>query len=170
MSDSLFALTFASALGCGLIAGLLFTFSNSVMKALANLPPAQGIAAMQSINVVIINPLFMVAFLGTALACVALAVSSLFSWNETSAVYLLVGSLLYLVGTIAVTVVVNVPWNNALAAVGADTADGANLWPRYVAGWTAWNHVRTAAALAAAASLTIALCCGEAHSNRSPQI
>ena len=55
--------------------------------------------------------------------------------------------------------VFNVPRNDALAAVGADTADGANLWPRYVAGWTAWNHVRTAAALAAAASLTIALCC-----------
>ncbi len=114
---------------------------------------------MQSINVVVINPLFMVALFGTALACVALAVSSLFRWNEPRAVYLLVGSLLYLVGTVAVTMVFNVPRNDALAAVEADTDDGANLWPRYAAGWTAWNHVRTAAALAAAASLTIALCC-----------
>ncbi len=157
MIDLLFALTFVSALGCGLIAGLLFTFSNFVMRALANLPPAQGIAAMQSINIVIINPLFMVGFLGTAFACVALAVSSLLRWNDPGAVYLLVGSVLYLVGTIAVTGVINVPLNNALAAVGADTADGAKLWHRYVADWTAWNHVRTVAALAAAASLTIAL-------------
>lgn len=157
MIDSIFALTFVSALGCGLIAGLLFTFSNFVMKALANLPPAQGIAAMQSINVVIINPLFMVAFFGTALACVALVVSSLLRWSEPSAVYLLVGSLFYLVGTIAVTVVINVPLNDALAAVGADTADGAKLWHRYVDDWTTWNHVRTVAALAAAASLTFGL-------------
>ena len=157
MIDSLFALTFVSALGCGLIAGVLFAFSAFVMKALANLPPAQGIAAMQSINVVIINPFFMVAFLGTALACVGLAVSSLIRWNEPSAVYLLAGSLLYLVGTVAVTGVFNVPWNDKLAAAEADTADGAKLWHRYVAVWTAWNHVRAAAALAAAASLTMAL-------------
>ena len=159
MDDLLFALTFLSALGCGLIAGVFFAFSAFLMKALARLPPTQGIAAMQSINVAVINPLFMVALFGTALACLALAISSLFSWNEPSALYLLVGSLLYLVGTVAVTIVFNVPRNDALAAVEADTAEGANLWPRYVAGWTAWNHLRTAAALAAAASLTIALCC-----------
>ncbi|MEE8584766.1 MAG: anthrone oxygenase family protein [Acidobacteriota bacterium] len=159
MDDLLSTLTFLSALGCGLIAGVFFAFSAFLMKALARLPPAQGIAAMQSINVAVINPLFMVALFGTALACVALAVSSLFRWSEPGAAYLLVGSLLYLVGTVAVTIVFNVPRNDALAAVEADTAEGANLWPRYIAGWTVWNHLRTAAALAAAASLTIALCC-----------
>ena len=157
IDDSLFALTFVSALGCGLIAGVFFTFSAFVMKALARLSPEQGIAAMQSINVVVINPLFMVALFGTALACVALAVSSFFRWNEPSAVYLLVGSLLYLVGTIAVTMVFNVPRNDALAAADPDSADGARLWAGYVTSWTAWNSVRTAAALAAAALLTFAL-------------
>ncbi len=156
--DLLFALTFVSVLGCGLIAGVFFAFSAFVMKALARLRPAQGIAAMQSINVVVINPLFMVALLGTALACVVLAVSSLFRWNEPSAVYLLVGSLFYLVGTVAVTRVFNVPRNDALAAVDPASAEGAHLWAGYVKSWTAWNHVRAAAALAAAASLTIALC------------
>jgi uncharacterized membrane protein len=52
-----------------------------------------------------------------------------------------------------------VPRNEALAAVETDSADGAIRWAQFVPGWTAWNHVRTAAALAAAASLTIALCC-----------
>jgi uncharacterized membrane protein len=105
IDDLLFALTFVSALGCGLIAGVFFAFSGFVMKALARLPPAQGIAAMQSINVVVFSPLFMVALFGTALVCVALAVSSLFIRHEPSAAYLLVGSLLYLVGTVAVTLV-----------------------------------------------------------------
>jgi uncharacterized membrane protein len=154
----LLGLTLVSALGCGLIAGVFFTFSAFVMKSLARLPPAQGIAAMQSINVVVINALFMAAFLGTALACVVLAVSSLIRWHQPGAAYLFVGSLLYLVGTILVTIVFNVPRNDALAAVDPTSADGARLWADYNVRWTAWNHVRTAAALAAAASFTIALC------------
>jgi uncharacterized membrane protein len=113
---------------------------------------------MQSINVVVINALFMAAFLGTALACVVLAVSSLIRWHQPGAAYLFVGSLLYLVGTILVTIVFNVPRNDALAAVDPTSADGARLWADYNVRWTAWNHVRTAAALAAAASFTIALC------------
>jgi len=153
-----FALTLLSALGCGLIAGVFFAFSAFVMKALARLLPAQGIAAMQSINVVVINPLFMAAFFGTAAGCVVLAASSLLMWHRPGAAFLLAGSLLYLVGTILVTIVFNVPRNDALAAVDPASADGARQWAGYVTTWTAWNHVRTAAALAAAALLTIALC------------
>lgn len=86
IENLLFALTLVSALGCGLIAGVFFAFSAFMMKALTRLSPAQGIAAIQSINVVVINPLFMVALIGTALACFALAVSSLFMWHEHCAV------------------------------------------------------------------------------------
>ena len=157
IDDLLFALTFVSALGCGLVAGILYAFSTSVMKALARLPAAQGIAAMQSINITVINPLFMGAFFGTAAACVLVVVFSLSRWNEAGAVYLLSGGLAYLIGTILVTMVFNVPRNNALAAVDPASANGARLWVSYVTSWTAWNHVRTAGALAAAASLTIAL-------------
>jgi uncharacterized membrane protein len=159
----LLVLEFATALGCGLVAGVFFAFSTFVMRALAQLPPAQGIAAMQSVNVVVINPWFMAAFLGTAVACVVLAVSSLFTWDRPGAIYLLVGGLLYVVGTFVVTMLFNVPRNDALAAVDPTSADGAKLWARYVVEWTAWNHVRAAAALAAAASLTIALCNTNVH-------
>jgi uncharacterized membrane protein len=51
----------------------------------------------------------------------------------------------------------NVPLNDALTAAAADSGEGALLWMRYLAAWTAWNHVRTAASLAAAASFTFAL-------------
>ncbi len=153
----LFALTIFSALGCGLVAGIFFAFSTFVMKALARVPSAQGIADMQSINITVINPLFMAAFLGTAAACVLVAVFSLLRWNEAEAVYLLSGGLAYLIGTILVTIVFNVPRNNVLAAVDPASANGARLWASYITSWTAWNHVRTAAALAAAVLLTIAL-------------
>jgi len=64
---SLFFLPLLTLLGCGLMAGLFFIFSVCIMKALGQLPPEKGIAAMQFINVVIVNPLFMLVFLGTAL-------------------------------------------------------------------------------------------------------
>ncbi len=153
-----FALKLFAALGCGLMAGVFFAFSSFVMNALARLEPRQGIAAMQSINITVINPLFFVAFLGTAAACIFLAVSSLLRWHQPGAAYLLLGSLLYLVGTVLVTIVFNVPLNNALATVAPGSTTGASLWVNYLANWTIWNHVRTTAALAAAASLTIALC------------
>ncbi|MGH8722014.1 MAG: hypothetical protein ACREU4_08520, partial [Burkholderiales bacterium] len=80
MDAAMFALTLLAALGCGLMAGAFFAFSSFVMRALARLPPAQGIAAMQSINVAVIAPLFMLALFGTGLACAVLAVSSVFMW------------------------------------------------------------------------------------------
>jgi uncharacterized membrane protein len=159
MIDKLISLlTFSSGLGCGLIGGVFFAFSAFVMKALARLSPAHGIAAMQSINIVVINPLFFAVFFGTAAGCVFLAISSLSRWQGPGALCLLIGSLLYLVGTILVTMFFNVPRNNALAAVDPANSDGARLWADYIVSWTAWNHVRTIAALAAAALLTIALC------------
>lgn len=157
VDQMLFALTLFAALGCGLIAGVFFAFSTFVMKALARLPAGEGIAAMQSINIVVLNPWFMTAFLGTAATCVLALISSLFRWDDPGAVYLLVGSALYLVGSLLVTIVFNVPRNEALASVAQADPNGASLWAGYVASWTAWNHVRTAASLAAAASFSIAL-------------
>ncbi|WP_257446829.1 anthrone oxygenase family protein [Archangium lipolyticum] len=153
----LYALTFFSALGSGLMAGLFFAFSTFVMKALARLPPAQGIAAMQSINATIIRPSFLAVFLGTAVASLVLGVSALLSWERPGARYLLLGGALYLLGVIGVTGVFNVPRNDALAAVDPAQANAASLWASYVSEWTAWNHVRTAAALGATASFILAL-------------
>jgi uncharacterized membrane protein len=153
-----FALMLFAALGCGIMAGVFFAFSGFVMNALSCLPPTQGIAAMQSINVAVINPLFGLAFFGTAVACVLLTVYSLLMWHKPGALYLLGGSLLYLVGTILVTMLLHVPQNDALADVDPASPDSAGLWYGYVASWTTWNHVRTTAALVATASFTIALC------------
>lgn len=152
-----FPLMFVAALGCGLVAGVFFAFSTFVMPALARLQSPQGIAAMQSINITAINPLFMIALFGTALACLFLVVSVLFKWQQPSAFYLLAGSLLYLVGTIGVTIALNVPMNDALAIAKPDSSEGATLWARYLTDWTLWNHVRTIAAIAAAALFTISL-------------
>jgi uncharacterized membrane protein len=148
--------TLVSALGCGLVAGILFAFSTSVMKALGTLPPAQGIAAMQSINVVIINPWFLTPFLGTAVTGVVMIIASVLRWHDSGASYWLAGGVLYLVGTVLVTMMFSVPRNEALAVVAPPSSEAARLWVAYLSIWTAWNHVRTAAALAAAVLFTIA--------------
>ena len=157
MDHFLFALTLLAALGCGLIAGVFFAFSSFVMKALARLPASAGIAAMQSINIVVLRSVFMAVFLGTAAVCVVASVYSLFRLQEPGVVYMLVGSVLYLVGSFLVTVVFNVPRNDALAKLAPTDPTSTSLWSGYVASWTAWNHVRTLAALAAAASFSVAL-------------
>jgi uncharacterized membrane protein len=157
LPEWLFTLKLLTALGCGLAAGVFFAFSTFVMPALARLQPPQGIAAMQSLNITAINPLFMIALFGTALACLLLAVSVLFKWQQSGAVFLLVGALLYLVGAIGVTIAFNVPLNDALAIAKPDSAEGVTLWAKYLTNWTFWNHVRTIAALAAAALLTYAI-------------
>ena len=155
-SEFIPALSFVATLGCGLIAGVFYAFSTFVMRALCRVPPAEGMAAMQSINVAVINPMFLGVFLGTALACAATGVAALVRWDKPGAGLLLTGSLLYIAGTFGVTLVFNVPLNNALATITREDTDAAGRWADYASRWTTWNHVRTAAALAATACLTVA--------------
>jgi uncharacterized membrane protein len=152
------ALTFMASLSCGLAAGIFYAFSSLVMRALARIPSAEGIAAMQSINVSVVNFWFCAAFFGPALICCVLAVFSVLRWNSPGAQFILLGCALYLVGTMVVTFAFSVPLNDTLAAFDPASAQGATEWASYLTTWTNWNHVRTAGALFAAASFTMAFC------------
>jgi uncharacterized membrane protein len=145
-----------AAVGSGLVGGIFFAFSSFVMRALARLPAAHGTAAMQAINITVINPLFLLGFMGTAVACGILLIGSL-AGLPGAGPWVIAGCLSYLVGTLVVTLVCNVPLNQELARVDDRTDGAASLWEVYVREWTAWNHVRTASALTAAGSLTIGL-------------
>src|SRR5688572_32745401 len=131
------------------MAGLFFAFSIAVMQGLAGRPAAEGMAAMQAINRAILNPVFLLVFMGTTIASAV----TLFSGNT----WLLAGGALYLAGGFGVTALFNVPRNNALARAAAADPQSARLWADYLTTWTAWNHVRTAASLAALALLIIGL-------------
>lgn len=147
-----------AVMGCGLMAGLFFAFSVCVMKALGQLPPSKGIAAMQAINAAILNPVFFAVFMGTAAVCVLVLLACFLRWYPAPVSRcLLAGSVVYLVGVLLVTAIVNVPLNDALAAVNPDSSDSARLWAGYLTNWTAWNHVRTVAALVATALFGLAL-------------
>jgi uncharacterized membrane protein len=153
----LIILTVIAALGSGLIAGLFFAFSTSVMKALGKLPPNEGLAAMQQINIVILNPLFLGVFMGTALISLVIAVFGIVRFDQAGSAWLIGGALLYIIGSLLVTVVFNVPMNNALAAADAASPEGQEIWKNYLVNWTFWNHVRTIASLLASASFIVGL-------------
>jgi uncharacterized membrane protein len=150
-------LTIFAALGSGMIGGLLFAFSNFVMRALVQQPPESGIRTMQAINITIINPLFFLVFLGTALASVILAVTSLPRLSSPGSILLLIGCVLYIVGTFGVTMAFNVPLNNRLAILEPSTAQAAEFWREYVSSWLQWNHVRTIAAILASLLLILSI-------------
>lgn len=149
-TDWLHVLTLLAIVGSAMMAGVFFVFSVAVMRAFGQLPSSTGIAAMQAINRVIVNPLFLLVFLGTGVLCIGLAAGALSRWDHPGSPYLLSGALAYLLGSIGVTAVCNVPRNNALALVDPATAAGAALWQRYLREWTAWNHARTIACVLAA--------------------
>jgi uncharacterized membrane protein len=141
-------------IGSGLMAGLFFAFSTAVMPALRRVRPAQGAEAMQQVNRVIQNPLFLVVFLGTGLICLLLVIGAPFS-GRPGVVWIAIGGLLYIVGGIGLTVVVNVPMNKRLDAVNPLTDRGAAIWADYLNRWTTWNHVRALACTVAMAALTV---------------
>jgi uncharacterized membrane protein len=150
------AATLLGVVGSGLMAGLFLAFSTAVMPGLRRLPPAVGAAAMQQVNRAILNPLFGMIFGGTALLCLLLVLGAPFS-GRGGTTWIVLGALLYLVGSIGLTMVVNVPMNNRLDAADPASAEGTRIWTDYLSRWTAWNHVRAVACTAAAAALTVGL-------------
>jgi uncharacterized membrane protein len=157
MFSWLLILTLLAALGSGIMAGLFFAFSTFVMQALGKRPAPVGIAAMQSINETILNPVFFSVFFGTALLSLALAILALTGWSDAGAAWRLAGALLYLIASIGITMLFNVPLNNRLAKVAPDSAGGATVWAHYLKVWTAWNHVRTIGCIGATGSFILGM-------------
>jgi uncharacterized membrane protein len=112
---------------------------------------------MQSINVTVLNPLFLTLFVGTGVVSGGLALWGGLRWREPGALFLVAGGLLYVVGIIVVTAAANVPRNEALSALPAESAAAAAAWARYLREWVAWNHVRTLGGVGALVSFLLAL-------------
>lgn len=153
-------LTLLALFGTGLLGGVFFAFSNFVMKGLGRIPPTPGISAMQSINVTVLNPGFLGAFIGAALVSLVLLVAWFVFRNAGLSPLLPLSALIYLVGGFAVTVAFNVPLNDRLAALDPAGVAAAEAWTHYLTRWTLWNHIRTLACLLAAAGFLGALLSG----------
>ncbi len=161
MSTLTNTLLIITLIGSALMAGVFFIFSNTVMEALARLPAAAGIAAMQSINVVILNPLFLGVFMGTAALSLIVLIRAVMAWGSPGAAWAGAGGLLYVAGCFLVTGMGNVPLNNELAAVSASAQEAVPVWQDYLTRWTRLNSLRTFASGLGALLLAIALVVGQ---------
>ncbi|TJX44915.1 MAG: DUF1772 domain-containing protein, partial [Mesorhizobium sp.] len=106
--------------------------------------------------VTVITPMFMTALFGTGLICLVLVAGAIISWSQPGSFWLLAGALIYLVGNPIVTMVFNVPLNDALAAVDPASNNGAAVWSDFLRNWVMWNHLRTVTAIVAMASFWFA--------------
>ena len=157
MSPLATILTVVVAVGAGAVGGVFFAYSTFTMSALARLAPAEGAAAMQSINREAPRAPLMALMFGTAAAGVALAVVAVANLGEAASAYQLTAVAVYLVGVVVVTGVYHVPRNNRLRDLAPDSPEGVAYWATYMREWVRMNHVRTVAPLATAALLAVAL-------------
>jgi uncharacterized membrane protein len=123
----------AALVAAGLIAGLFYAYACSVLPGLARGDDKTFVEGMRGINVAIVNPVFMLTFLGApVLAGVAVFL------NPGPRPWVLAG-FGFLVVMVVITGVVHIPLNNALAADGEDYAA---LRARFETAWVRWNVLR----------------------------
>lgn len=151
------------ALGCvlllGLMSGFFYAYSVDVMIALDRLAPAQAIEAMQSINFVVRNPVFFITFFLTPILCFLTGALLLTGASRTSGILIVAAGAFYLLFALLPTIAVNVPMNEALAELSAQSvaANSQVIWDEYSPTWTFWNTLRTITSLIATAIAGVGL-------------
>jgi uncharacterized membrane protein len=142
-------------------AGFFWAWSFTVMPGFAAAPPEAAIAAMRAVNASIAGPGLAFVFFGPAVFA-ALSAALAFAAGSSAAAWTgLAAATLHGAGVLGVTFAANIPLNTALAAAPFAPDTAAEVWRRFAEPWTAWNHLRTAAAslaflaLAAAAGLAL---------------
>jgi Predicted integral membrane protein len=144
-----------STITAGIMAGVFFTYTNSVLPGLHRSEDRSFVDAMQRMNVAIQNGWFLLCFLGTLVLAVIALVLHL---GRAPLPWIAVGAGLYAV-TLLITFAVSIPLNNALDAAGppASIADFGVVRAAFERPWVPWNLVRTFTSLGAFASLAWAL-------------
>lgn len=139
--------TLGLAIASAVMGGVFFSFSTFVMTALGNLKPAEGIRAMQRINIDVFCWPFSVLFFGLPVVMAGLGIYSLIHYEQNNANYLLAASGTYVVGCFLLTVFGNVPLNNKLARIDPEAQGSVVVWQHFAINWIRWNHLRTLACL-----------------------
>lgn len=132
-------------LSSGAIFGFFFAWICSTMWGLDAMDPRTAIAAMQAMNASVRNIVFAPAFFGTPLV---MWLAALMAWkigSSGAALAFATGGLVYAVGGIILTMMVNVPMNETLAqiAVPVGIEEAREIWTAYSADWQVYNVIRT---------------------------
>lgn len=139
-----------------LIAGVFLSFSDFIMRGLAQARGTVGPAAMVGINRAIYRSIFMVLFVGLLAVSAALALFAFWQLDGIALLLVIAGSLSYGLGVFAVTGLGNVPMNNRLDALSGNMEQTALYWSDYERRWTRLNNIRSAASAFAAIAWLLA--------------
>lgn len=140
----------AALVAAGLIAGLFYAYACSVMPGIARGDDKTFVEAMRGINVAIVNPVFMLTFLGAPLLA---GVAVFLNLGSRSLPWVIAG-FVFLLAMIVITGVVNIPLNNALDSGGDDYAA---VRAKFEAVWVRWNVLRAVVSTAGFGCLVAAV-------------
>jgi uncharacterized membrane protein len=152
-------LLFLALLATGLSAGLFFGWAVSVIPGTRRVDGRAYVTTMQAINQAIVNPAFIVVFVGAAFLLVAATIAALVTGSAPEGWWLLAATVIYMPGVLGTTVAGNLPLNDALAEIdlsSATDADVASAREMYEEPWNRLHNIRTAAAVLALALVGIA--------------
>lgn len=158
MSSFIFIVLQFSIIAYALVSGVFLAFSDFIMRSLAHTGGNGGLDAMQVINREVFRWVFMALFIGMAPVSLAIAAYGGFVVGNGPGVLFFLAGLIYFAGCFGVTVLFNVPMNEALAGMDASSAAARDYWTgTYLPRWTFWNSIRTAASAVSAALLLFGL-------------
>ena len=148
----------AAMVATGLFAGLFYTFATAVMPGLGRTDDLTFVAAMQQINIAIVNPWFFLSFFGAPVLTLAAALLHLQAPGRAALPWI-VAAFVGCVVTLVLTFGVNIPLNNALDAAGPPdrVADLAQVRAAFEASWVRWNVARALVSTASLGCLAWAL-------------
>lgn len=158
MSPFVFIVMQSAVIAYALVGGVFLAFSDFIMRSLSLTGGTGGVEAMQVINREVFRWVFMALFLGMAGGSLVLAVYGAIGLEGPGAILVVLAGLVYLLGCFGVTIVFNVPMNEALARMDLSADATRAFWTgTYLPRWTFWNTVRTLACAISAALLLAGL-------------
>jgi uncharacterized membrane protein len=142
--------TFLTLFLGGLIAGLLFGYSCSVNPDLKSLADNEYIKAMQSINLAIQNPYFLISFMGLLLVF-PVSTYLMYRQQTNSSFYLILSAMIiYFIAVFGITMFGNVPLNETLAKFTISSAlsnDISTMRQTFEKPWNTYHAIRTIASI-----------------------
>jgi len=158
MSLWFFILIQFAILAYAIVGGVFLAFSDFIMRSLANTGGVGGMKAMQVINREVFRWVFMALFLGLVPVSLVIVGVNFSDPSGPASTLIALAGLIYLIGCFGVTIVFNVPMNEALAKMKLTDDMTQDYWTQtYVPRWTFWNTVRMTACAVSAALLLIGL-------------
>ena len=138
-------IVFGSVILTGLSAGLFYAWAVSVIPGTQRITDSTYLETMQAINRAILNPAFFLVFFGSI---IFLSIGSIYQFNTSNTAFwlMLMASIIYLIGTVGVTGLGNVPLNDQLEVLKLPELSSTKLAQfrnYYEANWNRLHWIRT---------------------------